>query len=204
VEQKVSGPSVRPQISAARQTAREEDPRLEKCFARYQSSYGLSAENADLLTESIDTALFFEEAMEANGDATAIASWMVTEVRGLSEDGDLSKLGFAGKALGRLVELVSDGTVSRRAAKDVLIRMNESGEAPDVLVREMGLETVSDAEALGMIIEEILSSHPKEVEAYREGKGKLIGLFIGEVMKATKGAADPKVLEGLLRERLSP
>ena len=128
VEQKVSGPSVRPQISAARQTAQEEDPRLEKCFARYQSSYGLSAENADLLTESIDTALFFEEAMEANGDATAIASWMVTEVRGLSEDGDLSKLGFAGKALGRLVELVSDGTVSRRAAKDVLIRMNEDLE----------------------------------------------------------------------------
>ena len=203
VEEKISGPSVRPQISAARQAAREEDSRLEERFTRYQSSYGLSTENADLLTGSIHTALFFEAAMEANQDATAIATWIVTEVRGLSEDGDLSKLGFTGEALGRLVELVGDGTVSRRAAKDVLLRMNESGGEPDALVREMGLETVSDTEALGMIIEEVLSSHPAEVEAYREGKGKLIGLFIGEVMKATRGAADPKIVEGLLRERLS-
>tara|TARA_A100001037_G_scaffold36368_2_gene28131 strand:- start:1585 stop:3915 length:2331 start_codon:yes stop_codon:yes gene_type:complete len=202
LEEKTSGPSVRPQISAARQTAREEDPRLEERFIRYQSSYGLSTESADLLTGSIQTALFFEAAMDANDDATSIASWMVTEVRGLSEDGDLSKVGFTGEALGRLVELVGDGTVSRRAAKDVLLRMNESGGEPDALVREMGLETVSDTEALGMIIEEVLSLHPEEAEEYREGKGKLIGLFIGEVMKATRGAADPKVVEGLLRERL--
>ena len=65
------------------------------------------------------------------------------------------------------------------------------------------LEPVSDTQALGIIISEVLSSHPAEVEAYREGKGKLIGLFIGEVMKATRGAADPKIVEGLLRERLS-
>ena len=200
--EKTSGPSVKPQISAARQAARMEDPDLAERFVRYQSTHGLSTEHADLITGSIATALFFQAALEEHDDATAIASWMVTDVRGLVGDRDFSTLTFTGAALGRLIQLVADGTVSRRAAKDVLGQMAELGTEPEALVEEMGLTSLSDADALGTVIEQVLSAWPEKVEAYREGKKSLIGLFIGEVMKATRGAADPKAVQTLLQERL--
>ena len=113
-----------------------------------------------------------------------------------------STLPFSGEDLGRLVCLVSEGALSRRAAKDVLLRMAETGGDPKSLVEEMGLASVSDADQLGAVIDEVLSKMPEQVEAYRGGKRNLLGLFIGEVMKATKGAADPQAARGLLIERL--
>ena len=201
-EEKVAGPSVKPQISDARQAARDAEPQLAARFESYQSAYGLSTEHADLLTGSMATATFFEAAVGVHEDAVTVASWMVTDVRSLLGEEGIAGLTFTGDALGHLVRLVANGTVSRRAAKDVLARMAEVGGEPAALIEEMGLASVSDAGALRDVIDGVLSGMPDKVEAYRGGRSNLIGLFIGEVMKATKGAADPKAVRTLLNERL--
>ena len=114
----------------------------------------------------------------------------------------MAGLPFGGEALGALAALVAGGRVSRRAAKDVLARMVEQGGDPSDLVAEMGLEQVDDHEALQSVISQVLEAWPDKVDDYRAGKKNLIGLFVGEVMKATHGAADPKAVRGLLTTSL--
>ena len=200
--ERAAGPSVKPQISDTRKAARDADPALMARFQSLQVDQGLSKEQADLLTGSAATIAFFDAAVGEGADPSAAASWIVTDVRGLPGAVDLKSLPFSGEDLGRLVCLVSEGALSRRAAKDVLLRMAETGGDPKSLLEEMGLASVSDADQLGAVIDEVLSKMPEQVEAYRGGKRNLLGLFIGEVMKATKGAADPQAARGLLVERL--
>ena len=199
---KQTGPSVKPQISEVRQAARDADPELARRFAAYPETYGISTEHADLLTGSRGGVAFFEAAIAEDADPGAVASWIVTDVRALLGDGAFADLAFTGDALGRLVNLVASEAVSRRAAKDVLARMADVGGDPAELIEDMGLAAVSDTEMLGGIIDGVLAGMPEKVEAYRGGKTNLIGLFIGDVMKATRGAADPKAVRSLLSERL--
>ena len=196
------GPSVRPQISVRRAAAREADSELAARFERYQSGLAVSAEHADLLTGSLGPADFFEAALREHGDAPGVAAWIVNDLRGLLGDRSLDDLPFDGGGLGRLARLVADGGVSRRAAKDVLVRMVEEGGEPSALVEAMGLGKVTDEGALSSVVDEVLAAWPKKVEEHQDGKKNLIGLFVGEVMKATSGAADPQRVRQLLSERL--
>jgi glutaminyl-tRNA synthetase len=182
-----------------RQTRREMDPELRARFERYRSEFGVIDEHAELLASSPD---FFEAALAEHGDATAVASWIVVDLRGLLEGRTLDDLKFGGRAIGRLAALVDEGKVSRRAAKDVLARMVAEGGDPDELVESMGLEKVSDPDELGAIVDAVLEAWPDKVAEYREGKKSLIGLFVGEVMKQTGGAADPATAKRLIGERL--
>jgi glutaminyl-tRNA synthetase len=195
-------PPAQSQLGEERVAAREADPNLAARFERYQTELGLNREDADLLTGSVRAGDFFEAAHGEHADAQAVAAWIVNDLRGLLGDRTLNELPFDGAALGRLSRLVAGGRVSRRAAKDVLARMVEYGGEPSELVEEMGLQAVSDADALGVVVDEVLSAWPDKVEEYREGKKSLTGLFIGEVMKATGGAADPQTVRSLLTERL--
>ena len=197
-----SGPSVKPQISDARVSARAGDPRLLERFDTYQSDLGLSLEHADLLTGSRTAAEFFEAALTVHTDAPSVAAWIVTDLRGLLAGRTLAELPFTGDAMGRLVGLVAQGATSRRAAKDVLARMAEEGGDPQDLIEEMGLATVADSDTLEAAVDQVLANWPEKVEEYRGGKKGLIGLFVGEVMKATRGAADPKAVRTTLIERL--
>jgi len=182
-----------------RRRERELTPEAAKRFERYRSELGVSEEHAELLAGSPS---FFEAALAEHADATAVAALIVVDLRGLLGDRLLSELPFGGAALGRLAALVDDGTVSRRAAKDVLARMVEEGGDPNQLIEAMGLEKVSDAGALGVAIESVLERRPDKVAEYRQGKRGLIGFFVGEVMKETGGAADPAQAKRLLNERL--
>ena len=182
--------------------ARAADPALAARFSRYTEELGVAPEAADLLTGSRGAGDFFEAALEAHDDPAGVASWIATDVRGLLDGRSLSELPFAGDALGRLVALVADGTVSRRAAKDVLAHMALEGGEPAELVDVMGLASVSDEDTLGAAIDDALARWPDKVDEYRSGKKNLIGLFVGEVMKATGGAADPKTLRTMLLKRL--
>lgn len=193
---------MKPQVSDQRAAARAADSELSARFDRYQSELGLSAEHADLLTASPAPASFFEAALAEHGDGPAVAAWIVNDLRGLLGDRTLADLPMGGRDLGRLAGLVAAGTVSRRAAKNVLAHMAEQGGDPGVLVEEMGLTSLSDADVLSDAVEGVLGAWPDKVEAYRAGKKSLIGLFVGEVMKATKGAADPKAVRTMLSERL--
>jgi glutaminyl-tRNA synthetase len=169
---------------------------------RYVGELGVSAEHADVLTAYIGDADFFEAALTEHGDPATVAAWIVIDLRGIAGDRSPGDMPFGGEALGRLSALVEAGHVSRRAAKSVLARMVEQGGDPAALVAEMGVEKVTDSAALGPIVDGVLGAWPEKVEAYREGNANLIGLFVGEVMKATSGAADPQAVRALLQERL--
>ena len=196
------GPRVRPQISGRRAAAREADSELAARFERYQSELAVSAEHADLLTGSLGPADFFEAALREHADGPGVAAWIVNDLRGLLGDRTFRDLPFDGGGLGRLAGLVADGGVSRRAAKDILVRMVEKGGEPSELVEAMGLGKVTDEGALASVVDAVLAAWPKKVDDYRNGKKNLIGLFVGEVMKATSGAADPQAARQLLAERL--
>lgn len=191
-------------IADVRREARAADDELAARFERYQAEHGLSLEEADVLTASRAVSDFFEEALEAHPAPGAVAPWLVNDLRGLlpSDAVSVADLPFGGGSLGALVALVEADRVSRRAAKDVLAAMVERGTDPETLVAEMGLEKVSDADALGPVVDGVLAEWPEKVAEYRDGRSALLGMFVGQVMKATGGAADPKAVKKLLKARL--
>ena len=195
-------PGSKPKVSDRRTAVRAEDPELAARFERYQDALGLAEDQADILTGRRAASDFFEAALAEHPDASDVASWMVTDLRGLLEARTVDDLSFDGRALGRLAALVAAGDVTRRAGKDVLARMVEVGGEPAALIEEMGLATLTGEDALGPVIDEVLEAWPEKVAEYRGGNGNLLGLFIGQVMKKTQGAADPGRTRELLTERL--
>ena len=191
-----------PTVNESREAARAADPRLMARFERYGDDLGLTFEQADLLTTSLEVSDFFEKALTVYDEPAEVAGWLTTDVRGLLGARRLKDLTFDGEGLGQLVALVAADRLSRRAGKDVLARMIDEGGDPDQLIVEMGLEKISDLSALDSVIEEILAAWPEKVIEYQAGKSGLIGMFVGEVMKSTNGAADPKVARDLLLNKL--
>ena len=191
-----------PKVNESREAARAADPQLMACFDRYSNELGLTWEQADLLTASPEVSEFFDKALAVYDEPAEVAGWLTTDLRGLLGVRSLKDLAFDGEALGQLVALVAADRISRRAGKDVLARMMEEGGDPDQLIVQMGLEKVSDLTALESVIEEVLTAWPEKVIEYRAGKSGLIGMFVGEVMKGTNGAADPKVARELLLKKL--
>ncbi len=189
-------------ISDERAGKRRADPTLAARMQAYVREMDLTLEDADVLTGSHGFADFFEAALTALNDPVTVASWMVNDLRGVLEGRALEDLPFEGEALGRLAALVSEGRVSRRAAKDVLAEMASAGGDPVEIVDRLGLEKVSAADELAPIVENVLAAWPDKVAEYRAGKTALIGMFVGEVMKSTGGAADPKATRALLEARL--
>ena len=192
----------KPAVNESREAVRAADPQLMARFERYSDGLGLTLEQADLLTTSPEVSEFFEKALAVYDEPAEVAGWITTDVRGLLGARRLKDLTFDGEGLGQLVALVAADRLSRRAGKDVLARMIDEGGDPHQLIVEMGLEKVSDRSALESVIEEIFAAWPEKVIEYQAGKSGLIGMFVGEVMKSTNGAADPKVARELLLKKL--
>ncbi|MFV1986084.1 MAG: glutamine--tRNA ligase/YqeY domain fusion protein [Gemmatimonadota bacterium] len=188
-----------------RERVRAESPALAAALARYRDDMGLPADLADLLSGSKADAAFFDEALDAVDNpgerALAIANWLVHDVRGSSDDGSASKL--KPEALGALVALVEGGEISRRIGKDLLRRLVEEGGEPGEIVEREGLGQVSDETEIFAIIDRVLDEHPAELERYRQGNEGLAGFFVGQVMRATRGRANPSVVQRALAEKLS-
>jgi glutaminyl-tRNA synthetase len=189
-------------ISPARETARGADPELAARFARYRATPGLTLEDADLLSGDRVTGDFFEAALAVHPDAGAVAAWIANDLRAAAGDRTLESLPFGGSALGRLAGLVAGGRVARPAGREVLAAMIDGGGDPEAIVRDRGLEAVSDPAALAPVIAGVLSARPDKVEEYRGGRHNLLGLFMGDVMRATGGTADPALVRRLLQEAL--
>jgi glutaminyl-tRNA synthetase len=192
-EQKTPGPRPAPRVRDAALVARLE---------RYTDELGVSDEHAEFLADAAQWADFFEAGLAEYEDAAGLAAWIVNDLRGLLGDRGLTDLRFGGRAVGSLAALVDQGAVTRRAAKDVLARMVEEGGDPAELVEAMGLTKLTDSDELGAIVDSVLSAWPEKVIEYGAGKKALIGLFVGEVMKKTGGAADPKAAKAMLALRL--
>jgi len=171
--------------------------------ARFVSEYGITPYDASVLVAEHDRAAFFEQVARGR-DAKLAANWLIGDYLGaLNKAGrDLASAPVAAEGLGRLIDLIADGTISGRIAKDVFEIMWESGRDPAEIVAEKGLRQVSDTGAIRTMIEQVLEGNADKVAQYHQGKQKLFGFFIGQVMKAAKGKANPQVVNEILRKLL--
>jgi aspartyl-tRNA(Asn)/glutamyl-tRNA(Gln) amidotransferase subunit B len=171
---------------------------------RFLPEYGLPLHDAELLTSDRGLADYFEEAVRVHGNPKALANWIGSEL--LRElKGDPAAVATAPvrpAALARLVALIDEGTITGKMAKELFERMARTGDDPDAIVRREGLRQVADEDALGRVIDQVVTAHPGVVDDYRRGKKQAAGFLVGQVMKATQGKANPQVVNRLLGERL--
>ena len=172
--------------------------------ARFIAEYGLSADEASVLVAERASASYFE-AVARGRDSKLAATWVMGELFGaLNRLGlDIEHAPIAAHALGELVDMIVDGTLSGRLAKDVFAAMLETGKSAAAIVEERGLKQVTDADAIGRAVDSVLAAQAEKVAEYRAGKEKLFGYFVGQVMKSTQGKANPALLNELLRKKLS-
>jgi glutaminyl-tRNA synthetase len=185
-------------ISDARRQAREADPYLAERFEAYRAEHGLSTKQADILTADRATAGLFEAAIGVTSDPHGVASWIANDLQALLPDEGMAGSLVDGASLGRLIGMVADGVVSRRAAKDVLAELVSTGGDPAAIVARDGLGVVGDDAELEPVVRSVLDAWPEKVEAYRAGHHNLLGLFMGQLMKQTGGRADPASARRLL------
>ncbi|MGB5177196.1 MAG: Asp-tRNA(Asn)/Glu-tRNA(Gln) amidotransferase subunit GatB [Gammaproteobacteria bacterium] len=173
--------------------------------ARLVSEHGLSEYDAAVLSASRELADYFEAAVQAAGGAGKLtANWVMGELSGAlnRSDGDITSSPVSAAALGGLLLRIEDGTISGKIAKQVFEAMWK-GEGPaDDIIEQQGLKQISDSSAIEGIIREVLDNNPKQLEQYRGGQEKLFSFFVGQVMKATQGKANPKQVNELLRKLL--
>jgi len=171
---------------------------------RFVTQYGLAPQMAATLTGSHDLAGYFEATAAGSGDPRGAANWIATEVlRKLNEEKkDLGAIALRPETLGKLVRLVKDGAISGKIAKNVFEVIYPTGRDPAEIVKEKGLVQVSDEGVLTAAIEAVVAASPDQLQKYRAGKTTLLGYFVGQVIKATGGKANPALVSRLLKERL--
>ena len=171
---------------------------------RFQSELGLSHYDAGVLVAEREIADYFE-IVAAGRDAKIAANWVSGNLFGLlNKDGTaITDSPVSAEQLGGLLDLMADGTISGKIAKDVFEDMFASGKDAATIVDEKGLKQVSDTGAIEAMVDEVMAANPDKVEEYRGGKDKLMGFFVGQVMKASKGQANPGVVNQILRDKLS-
>jgi aspartyl-tRNA(Asn)/glutamyl-tRNA(Gln) amidotransferase subunit B len=172
--------------------------------ARFVSEYGVPEYDAAWLTGTAGLAAWFEEAVRASGNAKAVSNWMMGELaRLMNERGTaLADVRVTPTSLAGLISLVSNGTVSGTAAKAVFEKMFVTGEAPEDIVGREGLAQIGDEAALAAVVGEVLAHHADAVSQYRAGKAGALGFLVGQVMRATGGKANPRLVNELLRRAL--
>ncbi|TVX95450.1 Asp-tRNA(Asn)/Glu-tRNA(Gln) amidotransferase subunit GatB [Cohnella terricola] len=173
--------------------------------ARYIQEYGLSSYDAGVLTASMKLADFFEESLKHTSDAKASANWIMGELLGYLNANNLELDGvkITGQGLGEMIQLIEKGTISNKIAKTVFKGLIETGKSPQQIVEEQGLVQISDEGAILAIVDAVIAANPQSVEDFRNGKEKAIGFLVGQIMKETKGKANPGLVNKLLVDRLN-
>ena len=170
---------------------------------RFIVDYGLSAYDAGVLVADKETALFFEEAAEGRNAKLAV-NWLTTNLFGaLNAAGkEITESPISATHLGGLLDLLADGTISSRIAKDVFEEMFETSKDPAAIIEEKGLKQITDTGAIEAAVDAAIISNPEQADQVRDGNDKAIGWFVGQVMKATQGKANPQAVNELLQTRL--
>ena len=175
---------------------------------RYMSAYGLSSYDAELLTSRKDVADYFEEAAKIHANPKALSNWIVGDLfrelkdRRLDEQLYITNWPVPAKHLAQLVQMIDQGKISGKIAKTVFEGMLDSHEMPQQIVKEKGLEQVSDTGSIEAVIARVLAANPKQVEQYLSGNEKVFGYLVGQIMKATQGKANPQKVNEILRKKL--
>ena len=172
---------------------------------RFMDDLGLPAYDAEVLTSSRELADYFEQALAVYPGAKKLSNWIMTELmRALKgEEGiDIAACPVSPRHLGRLLAMVDEGKISGKIAKTVFEEMMQSGAEPETVVKEKNLVQVSDAGELNAVVERIIAANPEQAEQYRAGKTKVLGFFVGQLMKETKGKANPQMANELFTKAL--
>ena len=171
---------------------------------RFIRQYELSADESFTLTGQRELADYFEEAATTAGNPRAAANWVLSELlRELKNASiDITRSKMSAGSLGSLIKLIDDQTISGKIAKDVFVDMFATGKAPEEIVKEKGLVQITDTSAIEKVVDEVIVANPKQFEQYRSGKTALLGFFVGQVIKATGGKANPQAVNEILKSRL--
>lgn len=172
---------------------------------RYETQVGLSPYDARVLTDDKAVAEYFEKSIAAGAVAKQAANWVMGDITAYLKNEKLAiaEIPFQPQDLAQLLGLIDAGTISGKIAKDILPELLANGGSPQKLVESKGLIQISDTGAIDRAIDAVLAANPKELEQYRAGKTKLLGFFVGKVMKETGGRADPKLTNELLAAKLN-
>jgi len=173
--------------------------------ARYVREYGIREYDAAVITSEVEMARYFEAMIEEGADPKEAVKWLTIELLGrLKGVATVETSPVSAKQLAKIIERIADGTISGKAGKDILDYLFEhEGADVDEAIEKLGLKQVSDDSAILAMIDDVLAANRDKVEEYRNGKEKLFGFFVGQVMKASKGSANPAKVNQLLKERLS-
>lgn len=172
--------------------------------ARYIEQYGLPSYDADVLTASKRVADFFEATVASGAEAKTVSNWIMGDLLAYLNHNNLEihQTQITPEHLGAMIKMIQDGQISTKIAKSVFKDMLETGHAPAAIVKEKGLVQISDEGAIAKIVEEVLANNAKSVEDYKAGKEKALGALVGQCMKATKGQANPALVNKLILERI--
>jgi aspartyl-tRNA(Asn)/glutamyl-tRNA(Gln) amidotransferase subunit B len=173
--------------------------------ARYTQKYALPDYDAEVITASKKLADLFEESLKYTADAKAVSNWIMGDLLGYlnANSLELTDVHITGKGLGEMIGLIEKGTISSKIAKTVFKELIETGKDPQTVVEEKGLVQISDEGAIQAIVEQIVNANPQSVADFKAGKEKAVGFLVGQIMKETKGKANPGLVNKLIIESLS-
>ena len=202
--QESRAPSAAPERKAPpREPQRARTPEMDVRYRHYTETLRVLPDTADVLARDGALAGLFEEAAASlDGYAQTLANWIVHELPRATKGRSVDDLPFDGPALAALVALIDNGSLSSSAAREVLAELVEQGGDPAAIVERKGLRQVSDADELAGAVARVLAQHPDKVRDYRSGRTGLLGFFVGQVMRATGGRANPEVVQDLLHRSL--
>lgn len=171
---------------------------------RFVESYGLRDYDAQVLTLTRDMADYYEKAAVASADPKAAANWVMGDLMGAlkAEGKEITESPVTPERLGELLTLIAGGQLSGKLAKEIFPKMFASGESAAAIMEREGLQQISDTSAISKIVDEVLAANPKQVEQYKSGKTTVLGFLVGQVMKVSRGQANPGLVNGLLKEKL--
>tara|TARA_Y100001968_G_C19109168_1_gene596350 strand:- start:84 stop:737 length:654 start_codon:yes stop_codon:yes gene_type:complete len=172
---------------------------------RYADSMGLSIYDSRVLTDDVSMAEYFEAVADLGVEPKLAANWITGDIAAYLNANKIkfSELLFLPNQLAEMLTMISDGKISGKIAKDILPELLSKGGSPNKIVQDRGLGMISDSNELSQMIDELLDLHPNEVLAFRNGKNKLQGFFVGQLMKKTGGKADPKLSNSILLDKLN-
>ncbi len=171
---------------------------------RVKQAYGLSDYDASVLTASKELGIYYEEVVKGSGNAKSAANWVMNELLGRLNAAsiEIDKSPVSSKHLGSLVQAIESGEISGKIAKTVFDEMMTTSKDPKVIIQEKGLVQISDTGQLDAAIQKVIAANPGQTADYKAGKVKLLGFFVGQVMKETKGQANPAMLNDLVKKAL--
>ena len=172
---------------------------------RFVKDYGVPEYDADMLTQSRALAAYFEESVKLSGQPKVVSNWIMGELMRLlnGEGKEIEDCPIRPDRLAGMIKMINDGVISTKIAKTVFEEMYKTGKDAETVVKEQGLVQVSDTGAIEQIIAEVIKANPGQAADYKAGKEKLFGFFVGQVMKASKGKANPDLVNQLLKKKLS-